>query len=310
MLKFIFKRTLITIPTIFILILLVFFLVHVAPGNPFQGEKALSKEVMQQLIHQYRLDLPFWKQFVFYINDLLHGNLGSSYKFIGKSINDIIFPNNFGGFWVTLHLSIYAMILVIPLGILIGCYSGVYKSTIFDRFFFTFNIVFSSIPTIVTGPILVLVFSIILKLFPSSGIGDGSLQYFVLPISALVLAYMPTIAMVTRCSIIEVLSSNFIRTAKAKGLPLRIIIFRHAIKPTLIPVVALLGTTFSGILVGSIVTEQVFALPGLGILTTNAALNRDYALILGITILGSVITIFFNLLVDIIYFILDPRIKK
>ena len=310
MLKFICKRVLITIPTIFIVVLLVFFLVHMAPGNPFQGEKALSNEVMQQLVHQYRLDLPFWKQFILYVNDLLHGNFGNSYKFIGKSINDIIFPENFGGFWVTLRLSIYSMILIIPLGILIGCYSGVYKSSFFDRFFFIFNIVFSSIPTIVTGPILVLIFSIILELFPSSSIGDGSFKYLVLPVLALVLAYVPSIAIVTRGSIIEVMSSNFIRTARAKGLPLYLIIFKHALKPTMIPVVGLMGTTFSGVLIGSIVTEQVFALPGLGVLTTNAALNRDYTLILGVTILGSVITIFFNLLVDVIYFILDPRIKK
>jgi oligopeptide transport system permease protein len=310
MIKFLFKRLLVSIPTMVIIVLLVFLLVHLTPGNPFQGEKALSPEVMKQLLHQYRLDLPLWQQFYLYINDLLHGDFGQSYKFIGQSINSLMFPNYMGGFWVTLRLAVYSMLFTVPLGILIGCYAGLYKNSIFDRLVTMLNMFFSAVPTIVTGPLFVFIFAVLLRLFPASGWGDGDFEHLFLPVLVLTLAYIPTVAFVTRGSIIEVLNSNFIRTAKAKGLPSRYIIFKHAIRPTLIPVVSLLGPMFAGILVGTIVTEQVFALPGLGVLTTNGATNRDYNLVLAITIFGSFLTILFNIIVDILYFILDPKIKQ
>lgn len=310
MLKFIVKRLLIAIPTMFCIILLVFLMVHLSTGNPFEGEKALSPEVLKQLMHRYNLDLPLWQQFLIYLNGLVHGDFGQSYKFLGQSINDIIFPDNMGGFWVTLTLALYSMAIAIPLGILFGCYAGLKRDSWFDRVVVVSNIFFSSVPTIVTGPLMVLIFAVTLHWLPSGGFGDGSFEHLCMPVIALTLAYSPTIAFVTRGSMIEVLNSNFIRTAKAKGLPTRKILFKHAIRPTLLPIVSLLGPMFAGVLIGAIVTEQVFALPGLGILTTNAATNRDYNMVLVITILGSFLTILFNLIVDILYFILDPRIKQ
>lgn len=310
MINFIFKRLFIAIPTMFMIVLLVFLLVHLTPGNPFQGEKALSPEVMKELLHQYRLDLPLWQQFYLYISDLLHGDFGQSYKFVGQSINSLLFPNYMGGFWVTLRLAVYSMLLTVPLGILFGAYAGLYKNSLFDRSVTLFNMFFSAVPTIVTGPLFVFIFAVLLKIFPASGWGEGDFYHLFLPITVLTLAYIPTVAFVTRGSIIEVLNSNFIRTAKAKGLPSHYILFKHAIRPTLIPVVSLLGPMFAGVLVGAIVTEQVFALPGLGILTTNGATNRDYNLVLAITILGSFLTILFNIIVDVLYFILDPKIKQ
>ena len=310
MLKFILKRLLIAIPTLFCIILLVFLLVHAAPGNPFEGEKALSPEVMKQLLHQYRLDLPLWQQFYLYVNDLLHGNLGVSYKYIGQSINDLMFPDNMGGFWVTMRLGIYAMVIAIPVGIVVGCYAGLRKNSWFDRLVVMSNIFFSAVPTIITGPLLVLIFAVTFQLLPAGSWGDGDIKHLFLPVLVLALAYFPTIAFVTRGSIIDVLNSNFIRTARAKGLPTSKVIFKHAIRPTMIPVVSLLGPMFAGVLVGAIVTEQIFTLPGLGVLTTAAATNRDYNLVMGITIFGSTLTIFFNMLVDILYFVLDPKIKQ
>ena len=310
MMKFLIKRLLVAIPTMFCIVLLVFSLVHATPGNPFQGEKALTPEVMKQLLHQYRLDLPLWKQFALYVNDLLHGDFGQSYKFIGQSINGLLFPDYMGGFWVTLRLAVYAMVLTVPLGIVFGCYAGLNRNSWFDRLVVMCNMFFSAVPTIVTGPLAVFIFAVLLHWLPASGWGDGDLQHVFLPVVILTLAYAPTVAFVTRGSIIDVLNSNFIRTARAKGLPTRAIIFKHAIRPTLIPVVSLLGPMFAGVLVGAIVTEQVFALPGLGILTTNGATNRDYNLVLGITIFGSFLTIAFNFFVDILYFFLDPKIKQ
>lgn len=310
MLKFIIKRLLVAIPTMLAIILLVFLLVHLTPGNPFEGEKALSPEVIKQLLHQYRLDLPLWKQFVFYLDDLLHGNLGVSYKFVGQSINSLIFPDNMGGFWVTLRLAFYTMVIAVPLGIILGCYAGLHKNSWFDHVVVVSNMLFNAVPVIVTGPFMVLIFAVTLGWLPASGWGEGGVNHLFMPVTILALAYLPTIAFVTRGSIIDVLNSDFIRTAKAKGLPTYMIVFKHAVRPTMLPVVSLLGPMFAGVLVGAIVTEQVFALPGLGILTTNAATNRDYNMVLAITVFGSFLTILFNLLVDIIYFFLDPKIKQ
>ncbi|MDQ5920389.1 MAG: oligopeptide transport system permease protein [Pseudomonadota bacterium] len=310
MISFIIKRLLVAIPTLLAIILLVFLLVHLVPGNPFQGEKAFSPEVMQELLHQYRLDLPLWKQFLYYVNDLLHGNFGQSYKFIGQSINELIFPDDLGGFWVTLRLAAYSMLLTVPLGIILGCYAGLARNSWFDKVVIVCSTIFSAVPVIVAGPLIILLFAVTLNYLPASGFADGDFLHLVLPVGILTLAYLPTVLVVARGSVIDVLNSNFIKTAKAKGLPTRIIIFKHALRPTLIPVISLLGPMFANVLVGAIVTEQVFALPGLGILTTNAVINRDYNLVLGITILGSSLAIAFNILVDIAYFFLDPRIKQ
>lgn len=310
MISFFIKRIFVAIPTMLGVILVVFLLVHLAPGNPFESEKALTPMVMKELMHQYRLDLPLWRQFILYLRDLLHGNFGYSYKFIGQSIHKLMFPDNLGGFWVTLRLACYTMIITVPLGIILGLYAGFHKDSIFDRMAIVFNMLFNSIPVIVTGPIMVLIFAVTLRVLPASGFGDGDINHLFLPVTVLVMAYIPTLAFVTRASIIDVLQTNFIRTARAKGIPTHKIIFKHAIRPTMLPVVSLLGPMFAGILVGAIVTEQVFALPGLGILTTNAATNRDYNMIMAITIFGSFLTITFNILVDMIYFVLDPRIKQ
>lgn len=310
MLKFAIKRILVSIPTLLAIITLVFFLVHMTPGNPFDGERALSPEALKALMAQYRLDLPIWQQYLMYLNDLIHGSFGISMKYLGQSINGLLFPDNMGGFWVTLRISIYTMAIAVPVGILLGAYAGLHKNSFFDKLVVAGNIFFTAVPTMVTGPLAVLIFAVTLRLFPAGGWGDGDFLHLFLPVTVLILAYAPTIAFVMRGSIIEVLSSNYIRTAKAKGLPTKTILFKHAIKPALLPVISLLGPMFAGVLVGAVVTEQIFTLPGLGVLTTNAATNRDYNMIMAITILGSTLTIVFNIIVDLLYIILDPKIKQ
>lgn len=310
MIKFFLKRVLVSIPTLLAIITLVFFLVHMTPGNPFDGERALSPEALKSLMAQYRLDLPVWQQYLLYLNDLIHGSFGISMKYIGQSINSLLFPDNMGGFWVTLRISIYTMAVAVPIGILFGAYAGLHKNSWFDKIVVSSNIFFTAVPTMVTGPLAVLIFAVTLRLFPAGGWGDGDFLHLFLPVVVLILAYAPTIAFVTRGSIIDVLNSNYIRTAKAKGLPTKKILFKHAIKPALLPVISLLGPMFAGVLVGAVVTEQIFTLPGLGVLTTNAATNRDYNMIMAITILGSTLTIIFNIIVDVLYMILDPKIKQ
>ncbi|RTL02775.1 MAG: ABC transporter permease subunit [Proteobacteria bacterium] len=310
MIKFAIKRILVSIPTLLAIITLVFFLVHMTPGNPFDGERALSAEALKSLMAQYRLDLPLWQQYIMYLNDLIHGNFGISMKYLGQSINSLLFPDNMGGFWVTLRISIYTMSVAVPIGILLGAYAGLHKNSWFDKMVVSGNIFFTAVPTMVTGPLAVLIFAVTLRVFPAGGWGDGDFMHLFLPVVVLILAYAPTIAFVMRGSIIEVLSSNYIRTAKAKGLPTKTILFKHAIKPALLPVISLLGPMFAGVLVGAVVTEQIFTLPGLGVLTTNAATNRDYNMIMAITILGSTLTIVFNIIVDLLYILLDPKIKQ
>lgn len=310
MIKFAIKRILVSIPTLLAIITLVFFLVHMTPGNPFDGERALSAEALKSLMAQYRLDLPLWQQYIMYLNDLIHGNFGISMKYLGQSINSLLFPDNMGGFWVTLRISIYTMSVAVPIGILLGAYAGLHKNSWFDKMVVSGNIFFTAVPTMVTGPLAVLIFAVTLRIFPAGGWGDGDFMHLFLPVIVLILAYAPTIAFVMRGSIIEVLSSNYIRTAKAKGLPTKTILFKHAIKPALLPVISLLGPMFAGVLVGAVVTEQIFTLPGLGVLTTNAATNRDYNMIMAITILGSTLTIVFNIIVDLLYILLDPKIKQ
>ncbi|MDD3265723.1 MAG: ABC transporter permease subunit [Burkholderiales bacterium] len=310
MLKFAIKRILVSVPTLLAIITLVFFLVHITPGNPFDGERALSPEALKSLMEQYRLDLPIWQQYLLYLNDLIHGNFGISMKYLGQSINGLLFPDNMGGFWVTLRISLYTMIVAVPIGILFGAYAGLHKNSWFDKIVVAGNIFFTAVPTMVTGPLAVLILAVTLRLFPAGGWGDGDFMHLFLPVSVLIFAYAPTIAFVTRGSVIDVLSSNYIRTARAKGLPTKSILFKHAIRPTLLPVISLLGPMFAGVLVGAVVTEQIFTLPGIGVLTTNAATNRDYNMIMAITILGSTLTIIFNIIVDILYMVLDPKIKQ
>ena len=310
MFKFAIKRILISFPTLLAIISLVFFLVHLTPGNPFDGERALSPEALKSLMEQYRLNLPIWQQYLLYLNDLIHGSFGISMKYLGQPINSLLFPDNMGGFWVTLRLSIYTMLIAVPLGIIGGAYAGLHKNSIFDKFVVSSNIIFTAVPTMVTGPLAILIFAVTIRAFPAGGWGDGDFMHLFLPVAILILAYIPTIAFVTRGSIIDVLHSNYIRTARAKGLPTRTILFKHAIRPTLLPVISLLGPMFAGILVGAVVTEQIFTLPGLGVLTTNAATNRDYNMIMAITILGSTLTIIFNVIVDLLYMVLDPKIKQ
>ncbi len=310
MLKFVVKRALVSIPTLLAIITLVFFLVHLTPGNPFDSDRALSPEALKSLMAQYHLNLPLWQQYLLYLKDLVHGSFGISMKYLGQPINSLLFPENMGGFWVTLRLSLYTIIIIVPAGIICGAYAGFYKNSWFDQGVVSSNIVLTAIPTMVTGPLFVLIFAVTFRMFPAGGWGDGDFAHLCLPVLVLALAYIPSIAFVTRGGIIEVLNSNYIRTAHAKGLPTHKILFKHAIRPTLLPVVSLLGPMFAGILVGAVVTEQVFTLPGLGLLTTNAATNRDYNMIMAITILGSTLTIIFNFIVDLMYMLLDPKIKQ
>lgn len=305
MLKFILKRIMEAIPTLFILITFSFFLMRLAPGSPFTSEKAYPPEVMANIEAKYHLNEPLYKQYFIYLNDLSHGDFGPSFKYKDQTVNDLIAS----AFPVSFKLGIVAFIFAIILGVLSGTIAALKQNSKWDYLIMSFAMTGVIMPSFVFAPLLVLFFAIHLKWLPAGGWNGGQLYYMVLPVLSLTIGYVAGIARITRGSMIEVLHSNFIRTAKAKGLPMRKIILKHALRPALSPVITYLGPAFVGIITGSIVIESVFGLPGIGQLFVNGALNRDYSLVLSLTILVGSLTIFFNALVDILYAVIDPKIR-
>ncbi len=309
MLFYILKRILVAIPTLLAVVIVTFLMMHFAPGSPFNSERVLPPEVLAVLNHEYHLDKPLPWQLGYYILNLLHGDLGQSYKYLGQSVNSLIFPQSgTGGFWVSVILGAWVLLVSIVLGVSLGMWAALKRNSLIDRFVTAFSMFSISVPTVVLAPILVLIFAVLLGLLPAGGWG-GDFQHLVLPVVSLSLGIAAIIAQIMRSSLIEVLNSPFIKTAKAKGLSRRTIIWRHALKPAIIPVVSYLGPAAAAALTGTVIIETVFTLPGLGVLTVQAATNRDYSLMLGLTVLYSTLLIIFNLIVDILYGFLDPKIK-
>lgn len=282
MLKFILRRCLEAIPTLFILITISFFMMRLAPGSPFTGERALPPEVLANIEAKYHLNDPIMTQYFSYLKQLAHGDFGPSFKY--KDYTVII-------------------------GVSAGVIAALKQNTRWDYTVMGFAMTGVVIPSFVVAPLLVMVFAITLQWLPGGGWNGGALKFMILPMVALSLAYIASIARITRGSMIEVLHSNFIRTARAKGLPMRRIIFRHALKPALLPVLSYMGPAFVGIITGSMVIETIYGLPGIGQLFVNGALNRDYSLVLSLTILVGALTILFNAIVDVLYAVIDPKIR-
>ncbi|MFL1906390.1 oligopeptide ABC transporter permease OppB [Plesiomonas shigelloides] len=305
MLKFILRRLLEAIPTLLVLITVSFFMMRLAPGSPFTGERSLPPEVLANIEAKYHLNEPLYSQYFRYLGQLAQGDFGPSFKYKDFSVNDLVSQ----AFPVSLEIGIYAFILALILGVTAGVIAALKQNTVLDYTVMGFAMTGVVIPSFVIAPLLVLLFSLGLKLLPAGGWNDGNLINMVLPVSALAIAYTASIARITRGSMIEVLHSNFIRTARAKGLPLRRIVLRHALKPAMLPVISYLGPAFVGIITGSIVIETIFGLPGIGRLFVNGALNRDYSMVLSLTILVGTLTILFNAIVDILYAFIDPKIR-
>ncbi len=305
MFKFIVKRILEAIPTLFILITFSFFLMRLAPGSPFTSEKAYPPEVMANIEAKYHLNEPLYKQYFIYLKNLSQGDFGPSFKYKDQSVNDLLAS----AFPVSFKLGIVAFMISVTLGLLAGTIAALKQNSRWDYIVMSFAMTGIIMPSFVFAPLLVLVFAIHLGWLPAGGWNGGQWYYMILPVCSLTIAYMAGIARITRGSMIEVLHSNFIRTAKAKGLPLSRIIFKHALRPAMLPVITYLAPAFVGIITGSMVIESVFGLPGIGRLFVNGALNRDYSLVLSLTILVGTLTITFNAIVDILYAVIDPKIR-
>jgi len=306
MFKFILKRLGVAIPTLLILIIFSFALMKLAPGGPFTSEKPLPPQVLANIEAKYGLDQPNYKQLTNYIVGIVtKGDFGPSFRYKDRSVNDIIAQ----GFPITLKYGIWSFILAVLVGVTLGIIAAVKHNSWIDYTAVGFSISAQVLPNFVMAPILVIIFTLWLNLLPGGGWNGGQWQYLVMPVIALATSYMASIARITRSSMLEVLNSNFIRTAKAKGLPNRVIIFKHALKPALLPVITYLGPTFVAMITGSVVIDMYFSTGGIGQMFVNAALNRDYSVIMGITILMGVLTVLFNLMVDVLYAWIDPKIR-
>ena len=305
-LKFVFSRLLGAVPTLLALICLAFFLVKAAPGGPFDMERSLPEEVEANLRAAYNLDDPLPKQLLKYIGDITRGDFGPSFQYRDFNVTELIMS----GFPVSLRLGGAAILIALFFGAIIGTIAALNQNTKTDYLVMFFGMTGISIPNFVMAPLLILLFSIFLRWLPSGGLGGGEINNMILPVTVLAFPQVAYIARLTRGSMIEVLSSNFVRTARAQGLPTRTIVLKHVLKPTFLPIVSYLGPATAAIITGSVVVEQIFGLPGLGRYFVQGALNRDYTLVLGVVVFYGCLIIFFNLLVDIIYGFIDPRIKS
>lgn len=303
--RFIWLRLLQAIPVLLVVITVTFFLVRFAPGGPFSREKAVIPEVKRALEAQYRLDQPLLAQYGAYLGDLLHGDLGPSFKYPGRSVNELIAS----GLPATAELGLYALLFALLFGMAAGVIASLRPNTWRDYLPMSLAMTGICMPTLLLGPLLVLVFGIWLDWLPVSGWGEVPGDK-VLPSITLGAAYAAYIARLTRGGMLEVLSQDHIRTARAKGLPERAVIFKHALRAGILPVVSYLGPALAGLIGGSFVVETVFQIPGLGRFYVQAAFNRDYTMILGATTFLAVLIVVFNLMSDLLAAWLNPRLRS
>ncbi len=306
MLSFVIRRLTVAIPTLLILVILSFVLMYAAPGGPFNSERPLPPEVLANIEAKYGLDQPFWKQIVNYVWGVVSSfDFGPSFQYKDRTVNDIIAQ----GFPVTLTYGFWSFVVAVLVGVSLGIAAAIRQNSWLDYLAVGISIGAQVLPNFVMAPILLLTFTLWLGWLPGGGWNDGQWQYLIMPVIALSTSYMASIARITRSSMLEVLNTNFIRTAKAKGLPMRRVIWRHAMKPTMLPVLSYLGPAFVGMITGSVVIDVFFSTGGIGQFFVNSAFNRDYSVIMGITILVGTLTILFNLVVDILYAWIDPKIR-
>lgn len=305
MLKFILRRIVVAIPTLLVLVIISFVLMRAAPGGPFNGERALPKAVLANVEARYGLDKPYLQQLGEYVWNVAHLDFGPSFKYKDRSVNDIIAQ----GFPVTFTYGMWSFLVASIVGIGLGITAAVRHNSWADYFAVGVSIGAQVLPNFVLAPILVLIFTLWLHWLPGGGWYGGQWPYVIMPVIALATSYMANIARIMRSSMLEVLNSNYIRTARAKGLPGWEVIVRHALKPALLPVISYLGPVFVGMITGSVVVDVYFSTGGIGAAFVNSALNRDYSTIMGITILLGALTILANLVVDILYAVLDPKIR-
>ena len=305
MLRYVIRRLLTSIPTLFVIVTISFFLMRVAPGGPFNQERGLSREVKANLERVYHLDAPVWKQYLLYLNGLLHGNFGPSYNLPDFTVADLFRV----GLPVSMQLGAAALILALMIGGVLGVIAALNQNRSGDYAVIAMATVGSTVPTFVIAPLYQLVFALSLAWVPVAGWGAGGLANKIGPVITLALPQIAIVARLMRGSMIEALRSNHVRTARALGLSHWSVVGKHALRGAVLPIISYAGPAAAGLLTGSIIVETIFAIPGVGRYFVDAALNRDYTLVMGTVVVIAIFIIAFNLIVDLLYAVLDPRVR-
>ncbi len=305
MLRYVLKRLLVAIPTLFIIITISFFLMHIAPGGPFNMEKGIPPEIKANIERVFHLDEPVWAQYLRYLNNLIHGDLGPSYVILNFSVAELFAKS----LPVSLWIGSLAMLFSLVAGCAMGVVAALRHNSLIDYIVVTLATAGSTIPTFVTAPLIQLVFGLTFHWIWIGGWHDGALAALIGPVITLALPQLATVARLMRGAMIEALHTNHIRTAKAMGLSDYSIVIRHAMRGALLPIASYAGPAAAGLLTGSIIVESIFQIPGIGRSFIDGALNRDYTMVMGTVIIIAVFTIVFNLVSDILYAVIDPRVR-
>jgi len=300
------RRLLGAVPTLFLVIVLAFLLVHAAPGGPFDDQRVLPPEIEANIAAAYHLDEPLVMQFLRYIGGVLRGDFGPSFSYRDYTVSELIGRS----FPISLQLGALATLLAAIVGVGTGVVAALRQNSALDKVVMGFAMTGISIPVFVIAPLLVLLFAVKLQWLPASWTGGQGASRLLLPVISLALPQIAYVARLTRASLIDVLSSDFIRTARAQGLGTVAIIRYHALKPAMLPVLSYLGPAVAAVLTGSVVVEEIFGIPGLGQLFVRGSLNRDYTLVLGVVVFYASLIVLFNLVVDLLYGVIDPRIRQ
>lgn len=305
MISFVLRRLASAVPTLFIVVTISFFLMRFAPGGPFNLERPLPPSTMENLMRTYHLDQPLWRQYGIYLSNAVTGDFGPSYIYHDNNVAQLIGK----GLPYSMELGFYALILAVVGGVIAGTIAALRQNSFLDFAIMSVSTIGVTVPNFVVGPVLTLIFAIMLSWLPAGGWGDGSFRFLILPMIALALPQLAVFARLTRGSMIEALNTDHIRTAKAYGLPSRTVVMTHAMRGALLPVVSYLAPCAAALLTGSAVVETIFTIPGVGRYFVLGAINRDYTLVMGTVVLIAIFVIVFNLLVDILYGLLDPRVR-
>ena len=305
MLSYTLRRLLGAIPTLFVVVTATFFLMRLAPGGPFDQDQTLTPEIQANLEAAYGLDQPVWVQYGRYLQGLVKGDFGPSFKYRDFTVTELIRQ----GLPISLTLGFCALLVAIAIGVPLGILAALHQNGAADALIRTIAVIGIALPGFVVAPLLALIFGIHLRWLPVAGWEAGSLRTLVLPVAALALPLSAYLVRLTRASLLEVLTSGFIRAARARGLPERRVIARHALRAALVPVVSYLGPAAAAVFTGSLIIETIFGIPGMGRHLVQGALNRDYTLVMGMVIVYATLTLLFNLIVDLLYGWLDPRVR-
>lgn len=305
MLRYVFRRFLTAIPTLFVIVTIAFFLMRVAPGGPFNQEKGLNPVIKANLERAFHLDEPLWQQYIRYLQNLLRGDFGPSYNLPDFTVGELLYE----GLKVSAELGGYALLLALILGTALGVMAALNQNRHTDYAVVALATAGSTIPTFVIAPLFQLFFALTLHWLPVGGWGGGAFVNKVGPVVTLMLPQLAIVARLMRGSMIESLHAHHIRTARAMGLSDFSVVVRHALRGAMLPIVSYAGPAAAALMTGSIIVETIFSIPGIGRYFVDGALNRDYTLVMGTVVLIAIFTILFNLIVDILYAVIDPRVR-